>query len=129
MNPQGTGPINLAQFTHMTAAINGARSCAELEALVIQAFGSLGAVKSAITSELAAVEPILALLTPPGANLSEIVTYIEKLITAFITPLAKPAVTYASQITALTVQIAALTAAISSAQAKFHSCSITVPSL
>jgi hypothetical protein len=129
MNAQGTLSLNTAYFSNLTNAIGAAGSRAELQALVTEAFGSLAAVQGAITSELASVEPLLALLTPPGANPTAIVTWLTAFITAYLTPLVKPAVIYALQLTELATQVAALTAVITSAEAQFASCSISVPSL
>jgi hypothetical protein len=128
MIPQGLSPLNTAYFTALTDSINEAGSCAELQELITSAFASLGAVTDAITAEFAAVEPWLALLTPPTTP-QAVITWVEKLITSYLTPLVKPAVTMVAQLTELTAQIAALTAAISSAEAKFTSCSISVPTI
>jgi hypothetical protein len=127
--PQGSTPFNTEYFTSATNRINAAKSCVELQALVTDVFGSLASVQAAITAQLAAVEPILALLTPPASNPGAIVTWLESFITDFLTPYTKPAVTCAAQLALLTAQIAALTSAITSAQAKFTSCSITVPAI
>jgi len=128
MIPQGSVPFNTTYFSNLTNSINSAQSCAELQSLVTDAFASVSAVKSAITSELASVEPLLALLTPP-TDISSVITFIQTFITSYITPLVKPAVTYATQLTELAAQIAALTAAITSAEARFTSCSISIPSI
>jgi len=129
MIPQGSVTLNTTYFSNLTNSINGAQSCAELQALVTEAFASVGSVKSAITSELATVEPMLALLTINPADLPSVITFIQTLVTAYLTPILKPAVTYAAQLTALAAQITALMAAITSAEARFTSCSISIPSI
>ena len=125
MEAQGSQIVNLSYFTNLTASINGASSCAELQALVTQAFSSLAAQEAAIKAELAALQPILALLSPP--TLGSIITWVTSFISLVLTPMIKPTITYAAQLTALAAQISALIAAISAAQAKFPSCSISIP--
>ena len=129
MIPQGSTSFNTTYFTNLTAGINAAGSCAQLQSLVTEAFGSLGALKSAVNTELAAVEGVAALLTAPSANPTAIVTWITSFITAYLTPMIVPATTYAAQLTAIASQITALTTAITTAQAKFPSCSISIPSI
>lgn len=126
MVPQGSSIMNTQQLTNLTTSINGAGSCEELQSLVSEAFDSINAVKDAIAMELAMVQPLLALLSAPGANLGQIVNWITGLITNVLTPMYKPAITYAAQLAALTAQISALQSAIASAQAKFPSCSISI---
>lgn len=128
MIPQGSTLINTETFTSITESVNSANSCAELQAIVSSAMASVNVVKDNISSELAKLTPILAITTPPGANLGAIVTWITDFISTTVTPMVKPTITYADQLTATAAQIASLTAAINAASAKFPSCSITIPS-
>lgn len=128
MIPQGSMLINTAQFDNITHSVNQAGSCAELQAVVSSAMASINVVKANIQLELDKLTPILALLSPPGASPTAIVTWITGFITATLTPMTKPTITYAAQLTALAAQIATLTSAINAAAAKFPTCSITVPS-
>jgi hypothetical protein len=122
MIPQGSVPLNTTYFSNLTTSVNGAQSCSELQTLVSEAFASIGAVKSAISSELALVETLLS----PPTNLAAIVTWLQTFITAY---LAKPAATYATQLAALTAAIASLTSAIQAAEAKFSNCSVSIPTI
>jgi len=68
------------------------------------------------------------LLTAP-TNPTAVITWVADFITDYLTPQLASYATYVAQLAALETEIAAVLAAIESAQAKFASCSITVPSL
>lgn len=125
--PQGSSLLNTSYFQSATNRINAATSCAELQAIVTETFESIQPVKTSISSELAKLQPILAMLSAPTTNPASIVTWIQSFITGFLTPLTQPSITYAAQLTALAAQIAALTAAITASQAKFPGCAVNVP--
>lgn len=125
--PQGSTVFNTTYFTSLTNRINSASSCSELQAIVTNEFASIQGVKTAINLQVAALQPILALLSPPGANLSALATWIQNFITGFLTPYVKPYTDMATQLTQLATQITALTTAIQSAQARFTGCSVTIP--
>lgn len=127
MIPQGSTLINIDHFANMTAAVNACESCEQLQGIAGDAFASLDAVKAGIQSELAALAPILALLSPPSASPAAIVTWLTSFITTTLTPMVKPTITYAAQLAAMLDQIATLTAAIGTASAKFPSCSVEIP--
>lgn len=128
MNPQGSSIINLDTYASLTDSINASGSCAELQELVNTAFAELDAVKAGIMSELAALTPMLALLTAPSANPAAIVTWITNFITSIVTPLVKPTITFEAQLAAALAQLAEISASISIAAGKFPSCSISIPS-
>ena len=127
MIPQGTTILNTEIFTNLTAAAQAAPTCAALQSVTDSAFASLNALDGAMSEEYAALEPILALLTAPAANPSAIVTWITNFISAFLTPIAKPAINYPTQVTEFLSQKAALEAAIEAAAAALPSCTITIP--
>ena len=126
MNSQGIALVNVQHFKNLTASMKGAESCEELQKLVTEAMQSIAAVEKALVDELARINEILALLTPPGANLTAIVTWITKLITNFIGPMTKPSITMAAQIAEILSAINELKSAISDIQLNFPSCSISV---
>jgi hypothetical protein len=101
---------------------------ADLQSTVDSVYGDISLLESTITSQIALLGPIAALLTAPGANPTAIVTWITSFITDFLTPYVIPFTTYASQLTALGVQVAALTAAIENlAATKLPGITITIP--
>lgn len=129
MLPQGASLLNDSYFAALTARLQGAGSCEDLQALTNEVMASLSGVKDAIDAEVALLTPIVALLSGPAANPTAIVTWITDFINGFLTPYTAPVLIYGEQLAALATQITALTAAISAKQAEFPSCSITVPPL
>lgn len=127
MIPQGTLPVNLDYFTGLHSRIEGCTSCAELNGVTAEAYASISGTVAAINAQIAALQPILALLTAPGANLTQIVTWIQNYITAVLTPLYKPYLVYPTQLAQISTQMAALPALISAKMAQFPSCSVPIP--
>jgi hypothetical protein len=82
-------------------------------------------VESTLTSQIQFLGLLTAFLTPPGANLSEIVTWITGLI-KFLEQMYLPYVNAAAQLAALPAQISAITAALEAAAARLD-VSITIP--
>lgn len=128
MLPQGTSLINTDSFVNTIDSINACKECAQLQALVNDAFASINAIKANIQAELAKLVPVLSLTTPPGASLTGIVTWITGFIDNTLKPMVKPAITFAAQLTATLDEIAKVEAAISAAAARLTSCTITIPS-
>jgi len=130
MNPQGVNQLNLQVFANITAAAEAAPDAATLQALVNTAYGSLGALRTAMFDQQVALQPIVALLTPPAANSAAIVAWITAFIAAFLTPITKPATFFTTQIGVLDAQVAAMNSAIAaSAAQRFPGATITFPTL
>lgn len=129
MNPQATQLVNPAHFSNLTKSFNGAQSCEQLQSLVSDAFESLAAVKSEINAELAKLQPLLELLHIPGANLTEIVTWIKNFVEGYLTAMLGPVTTYTAQLAQFELQLAALGLAVEQAASRFPSCSVSVPAL
>lgn len=127
MNQQGTQIVNADYFNNLTKSVNATQSCDELQQLVAEAMASINAMKASIAAELAALQPLLALLKIPGANLGEIVGWIKNLVLGHLTPMLKPTISLAAQLAALEQQMSALLAAISAAQLRFPHCSVAIP--
>ena len=127
MLPQGTSLINTDQFVNTLNAVNSCKECAQLQALVDDAFASINAIKLNITAELAKLMPVISLTISPSANPGAIVTWINTFISTTLTPLIKPTITYVAQLTATVAEIAKLTAAIEAAASRLTSCTITIP--
>lgn len=119
--------LNLEYFTNLTLQINATESEIGLQVLVNTVFADLSVLESTITSQLAFLAPINVLLTPPGANFSDIINWITGMI-GVLTLMYQPFITMTAQLPALTIQIAALTAAIE-AQATLKGFSITIPTI
>lgn len=119
---------NAAFFDGLTRQVENTNSCAELQATVDAAMTSLAAQSDAIASQMAAIAPILGLLTPP-VDPPAAVTWIASLITGALEPAYAPYAKYAAQLTELTAAVASLTTAINNRATAIGSCSITIPPL
>lgn len=105
--------INTAFFTNLIPSINAAATEEELQALVNKYSADLSQLEGTLTSQLAFMAPLLAVLTPP-TDLGELVTWAGKIITVF-TNMYKPFVVMTAQLAALPAEIATLTAAVEAA--------------
>ncbi|NID15375.1 hypothetical protein [Luteibacter yeojuensis] len=124
MNPQGSALLNVDYFNNLQASIDGVSSCEELQQIASDAMASIAATQDAITAELAKLQPILVLLSAPGLNPADIVSWITNFITSFLTPYTLPTVTYVAQLEELASKISSLQAAFSAASLKFPNCHI-----
>lgn len=127
MIPQGSVPFNPEIFAQLRAQIEAVDTCSGLQELAAQGIGSAQAQLGAVTQQLEAVAPILALLSAPGANPAQIVTWITDFITAFLDPYVKPYTTLPIQIAALTAEIAQLTTAVQDASSRIGNCTVPIP--
>lgn len=129
MNSQGSLPFNAQTFERLVDQINAVQSCDELQALTTEAMQSANALLAGIGAQMAALQPIMALLTPPSANPAQIVTWITDFVSAFLQPYVKPMLVLPVQIAQITDAIAKLQSAIDAASARIGSCSIELPEI
>lgn len=125
--PQGSLPFNTEVFAQLRARIDAVNTGDALQKVTDEAMTSINGVTGGITQQIAALQPILALLSPPSANPAQIVTWLTNFITAFLQPYAKPAITLPIQIAALSAEVAALTASIQAAAARLGDVDIEIP--
>ena len=133
--------LNLDYFNNILAQINALSGsippnatlaeltaiAAELQSTIDDIYADISLLESTITSQIALLGPLVALLTAP-TNLGEIVTWLSSFVTDFLTPYLKPYETYAAQLIALNAQVAILTAAIEElASTKLPGITITIP--
>jgi len=118
MPAQGSIPFNAETFAQLRKQIDSVSTGDQLQRITTQAMGSVNGVTAGITSQIAALQPILALLQPPGANPAQIVTWITDFIKAFVEPYTKPAITLPIQIAQLSTEVALLTASIQAAASR-----------
>ena len=126
MNPQGSGIINTSQYESMTKRIESVNSCEQLQQVGADIMASLNAETAAITAQYTKALALAGLLTAPTTP-NAVIDWIKSLIDNLITPLAKPAITYPTQIAARTVAITDLVDAINKKASEFQECSITLP--
>jgi len=122
-----SGPLNTDYFSSLTAQIKQCTSCEELQSVVTESMGALNDQLTAITAQNAYFAALQSLLTPPGASLSSLVTWVTTLIDDYLTPQLAAYAKYTAQVAALTAEIETLTAAITSKASSFSSCSISIP--
>lgn len=128
MLPQGSSPSDTDFFTQLTAQINGTNVCADLQALVSRAYSSMQAESNAVEAQLAALEPVKALLAVPS-DLGSVISWITNFINYQIKPAVIPIGTYTTQQQSLISELAGLATAIENAAARIGNCSIAVPTV
>lgn len=94
-------PINLEYFQGLEKSIQGCASCEQLQELTAETFSSLTATITTMQAQLAALQPLLALLSAPGANPAALATWITDFISGVLTPQLKPVLNLPIQIAAI----------------------------
>lgn len=125
----GGEPVNMAYFDSVIARIESCGTCADIQAALDDATGSVQTQLMSLTEKLAVLQPYIALMTMPGANPAAIVTYLQDLATATIEPMLKPIVTIPLQLAAYATLPAKFMAAAEAAKDRIPSCSITARSV
>lgn len=120
-------PFNPEPFERLVAQLNAVTTCDELQALADQALQSANTLLAGVGAQLAALKPLMALLSAPGANPAQIVTWITDFISAFLQPYLQPMLVLPAQIAGITSAIANLQSAITAAADRIGSCSIELP--
>lgn len=123
------GPVNIEYFQGLQRSIEGCATCEQLQEVTAETFASVTATMESMTAELERLQPLLALLEAPGANLSQLATWITDFIEGYLRPQFGPALTIPVQLAAITAQMAALPAIIAAKAAQFESCSVPIPPL
>lgn len=129
MIEQSTAIINTSYFDSLTEKIKAAPDAVSLQKYVDEIFASLKAQKSALLDQGAQLEPYLALADGPGANPSEIVTWINKFITASIMPQVKAYATAMATCVQVIDSVSSLSSAVQTAAKKFPDVTISIPSV
>jgi hypothetical protein len=123
------GPVNIEYFDGLKRSIEGCASCEQLQEVTAETFATVTATMESMTAQLAALQPLLALLEPPSANPAQIVTWLTDFINLYLTPQVRPVLTIPVQLAAITAQMAELPALIEAKMAQFPSCSVPIPVL
>lgn len=128
--------VNTSYYSGIVAKINDAKTCEEIQAYADEASAAVNDALAEIGKQLEKLAPILALLSPPGADPGAIVGYLTGLITGLIGPISKPAFEYPTMIISLMSELtninSAIQAKIAALSASLESqglapCSITLP--
>ncbi|HEX8583052.1 MAG TPA: hypothetical protein VF680_01415 [Allosphingosinicella sp.] len=117
--------IDAKFFTAARARIDAVTTCPDLQDAAAM-LGSIAGVQGDIAARLADLQPVLALLAAPDANLAKIVTWITDYINAVLKPYVRPIELYAAQLAALAAEAAMLEAAIGAKAAAIGNCEIAL---
>jgi hypothetical protein len=118
-------PLDTSWFDSVIGQINSVTTATQLQRLVDEVYGDIALVNSTIESQLAYIEPLLALVTAP-TDPAEVITWITNFISGFLEPLVAPYTKYATQAAALEAQVISMTAEIE-AQATRNNWTIAIP--
>ncbi len=118
MNIQGSAPFNAQVFARLREQVDALDRCDQLARLSGEIQAAADGVVAGINEQLAVIEPIMALMTAPGANPAQIVTWLTDFISAVLTPVVKPYATLPLQLAQVTAELAQLTAALQSASSR-----------
>lgn len=115
-------------FTNLTAQINAASSCAELQLVADASAAALNDLMASITAQCETIAPELALLTIPD-NPTAVVEWVSTFITSYLTPQLAAYESYVTTLAALVAQVTAITAAIEAASIRIGMCTVTIPTI
>lgn len=117
--------INLNYINGLNEQIENCSTCQELKQVSEKINEALQSQLKGITDQMAAIEPLLSLLSPPG--LDEVPGWISGLISGLIEPMTKPFFECQLQLAELTASISEIASNIQSASAKFPDCGVDLP--
>jgi hypothetical protein len=123
---QGSTIFNTQVIDTITAQVNAAQSCAELQALITSRMDSLIATKLGINDQIALLAPLVSLVTAP-TNPAEVLTWITNFITGFLEPYILPYNNYSLQLIQFEAQVTTLVAAMTAKANSFEHCTVTIP--
>ena len=115
-------------FAGLRRRIDAVATCADLQDAALDASG-LAKVQADIAARLAELQPVLALLKAPDANLVKIVTWISDFATAVLTPQVRPIVLYAQQLAELAAEATSIAQALEAKAAQIGDCQVSLPGL
>ena len=117
------------QFTNWINQIEAAGKREGQEAiqeLVDEIYAQINLLEANIESQIAALNPLLALIIDP-ADLPALISWVKNFITSFLTPYLVPLTTYEAQIAEIATQVVAIAAAIEQIQNERPEIHITIP--
>lgn len=118
--------IDPAFFADARRRIDAVATCEDLRDAAL-ALDAVAAVQAEINKRLAELQPMLALLEPPSANLTKLATWITDYIQAVLTPYLRPYALYAAQLALVASEAAALAAAIEAKNKQLGNCDLSLP--
>lgn len=128
MIPQGSSVFPTEKIDKCIDQINKVENPVDLQKVVDSTYPSIQAEMDGISSQLAVLEPIVALANLSVSDLPSVVTFITNLKSLIITPQIRPITTMTQQITIMTAKLAELSAAVANANARIGA-SVSVPTV
>jgi len=119
--------INTQWFNSVIGSITAASTPEELQAIINEAYGTVGLINSTIAGQLEQLTLIEALLVPP-VTLPTMITWVAGMIT-YLEAQYAPYAKYIEQQAAIIGEVAAMTAAVEQAAANFPDVVINIPSV
>lgn len=117
--------LNTEFLNALKEQAQGCNSCADLQEISAKILATLNTQLSAITEQLAFLEPLQDLLELPTSP-ADVIDWVKKLVENLIEPMLKPMLSYELQFVQLTAFIAEMTQVIQSLTANFPNCEITL---
>lgn len=119
--------INTQWFNSIIGSITAASTPEELQAIINEAYGTVGLINSTIAGQLEQLTLIEALLVPP-VTLPTMITWVAGMIT-YLEAQYAPYAKYIEQQAAIIGEVAAMSAAVEQAAANFPDVVINIPSV
>lgn len=117
--------INVDYILTLKEQVSKCTSCAELQEASAKIVKALQEQLQGMLDQMAVLEPILALLSPP--SIDDIVTWVADFIKAVLEPMIKPYYEYQLQLVELTAAITEIADLIQGLSSKFPNCEIVPP--
>ena len=115
--------INMDYINSLKEQVENCESCDELQQASEAVLATLNAQLSAITDQIAALEPMLAILDLPTDPMA-ILGWASNLIDTLVKPMIAPIAEYQLQLVELSTSITDMIATIQAQSVKFPSCSV-----
>lgn len=120
--------LNLDYFINVKAQVSKSATLQELQDIVNKVFADISLLESTIQSQIDKLTKLNVLLTIPGIDPTQIVTWITNFVNDFLTPIIQPLVNFEAQLAALAAQVAELISSIEAAAARLG-VTITIPTI
>lgn len=115
--------INTQYYTNLKNEIEHCATCDQLKEIASSALAEIAEQQATITRQIAALQPILALVNPP-TSLNSLISWVGNFINGFIKPTIAPYAIYQAQLVEMGAMLTEITSALQNASHKFPNCSL-----
>lgn len=116
--------FNPEYLSNLKDQIDGVQGCQELQRIADDVLAMYQAEKAAIEAQIAALQPLLALLTLNLIDLPSVIKFLKDFVDNFLTPYLTPHVTLLRQLAEQIIQVQEVIAALQAASERITDCSI-----